>query len=56
MKKRIIVLIVLFWVAMTALLIGLDRKGVRMLKKLLEEFARSGIAGFMATHSLLLAE
>jgi ABC-2 type transport system ATP-binding protein len=37
-------------------IIGLDPKGVRMLKKLLEEIARKGVTIFMATHSLLLAE
>jgi ABC-2 type transport system ATP-binding protein len=37
-------------------IIGLDPKGVRMLKKLLEELAMKGVTIFMATHSLLLAE
>jgi len=37
-------------------IIGLDPKGVRMLKKLLGEFARRGVTIFMATPSLLLAE
>ncbi|GBE05268.1 MAG TPA: ABC transporter ATP-binding protein [Nitrospirae bacterium] len=37
-------------------IIGLDPKGIRMLKKMLEGFAMKGVAIFMATHSLLLAE
>jgi ABC-2 type transport system ATP-binding protein len=37
-------------------IIGLDPRGVRMLKKLLEELAMQGVTIFMATHSLLLAE
>ncbi|MBI4698994.1 MAG: ABC transporter ATP-binding protein [Nitrospirae bacterium] len=37
-------------------IIGLDPKGVRMLKKLLEDMASRGVTIFMATHSLLLAE
>ncbi len=37
-------------------IIGLDPKGVRMLKNLLGELALKGAAIFMATHSLLLAE
>jgi ABC-2 type transport system ATP-binding protein len=37
-------------------IIGLDLRGVRMLKKLLGEFALKGGSIFMATHSLLLAE
>ncbi|MCK5505978.1 MAG: ABC transporter ATP-binding protein, partial [Thermodesulfovibrionia bacterium] len=37
-------------------IIGLDPKGVRMLKKLLGELSMKGITIFMATHSLSLAE
>lgn len=37
-------------------IIGLDPKGVIMLKKLLGELALSGLTVFMATHSILLAE
>ncbi len=37
-------------------IIGLDPKGVIMLKKLLGELALKGVTIFMATHSLLLAE
>jgi len=37
-------------------IIGLDPKGIRMLKKLLGELALKGVTIFMATHSLLLAE
>ncbi len=37
-------------------IIGLDPRGVRMLKKFLGELALKGTAIFMATHSILLAE
>ena len=37
-------------------IIGLDPKGVRMLKKLLGELSMKGATIFMATHSLSLAE
>ncbi|MCK5287287.1 MAG: ABC transporter ATP-binding protein [Thermodesulfovibrionia bacterium] len=37
-------------------IIGLDPKGVRMLKKLLGELSAKGACIFMATHSLALAE
>lgn len=37
-------------------IIGLDPKGVRMLKRLLGELSSKGQAIFMATHSLLLAQ
>lgn len=37
-------------------IIGLDPKGVRMLKNLLGELGLKGVTIFMATHSLLLAE
>ncbi len=37
-------------------IIGLDPRGVRMLKDLLEMLAQNGMTIFMATHSLLIAE
>ena len=37
-------------------IIGLDPRGIRMLKKLMEELAGNGVVIFMATHSIALAE